>query len=113
MRSAAVALGMGISVCPPLSLWYAEFMDTIIRDVRDIELENRNALEHVLGHKLNENQRVIIQVVSPTKEVAVENGTDGTRLPDWCDVFAGLSDEEIAEIESVIRQRSDLTRVAD
>ncbi len=31
-------------------------------------------------------------------------------LPDWCNVYAGLSDEEIAEIEKIVLRRADLTR---
>jgi hypothetical protein len=35
-------------------------------------------------------------------------GTD--ELPEWCHVYDGLSDEQVAEFESVILQRADLTR---
>ena len=31
-------------------------------------------------------------------------------LPDWCNVYEGLSDEEIAEIERIALTRADLTR---
>jgi hypothetical protein len=31
-------------------------------------------------------------------------------LPDWCDVFAGLTDEQIAEVQKITLQRSDLSR---
>lgn len=34
-------------------------------------------------------------------------------LPEWCNVYAGLSDEEIAELEETILTRADLTRSSD
>jgi len=37
-------------------------MESIIRDVRDIQSDERRIYELVLGHTLQENQRVIIRV---------------------------------------------------
>ena len=39
-------------------------MESIIRNVRDIDSADREALEHVVGSALRENQQLIIQVVS-------------------------------------------------
>ena len=36
-----------------------------------------------------------------------------TVLPDWCNVYKGLSDEEIAELERAILTRADLTRPSE
>jgi hypothetical protein len=35
---------------------------------------------------------------------------NASALPDWCNVYDGLSDDEIAAAEQVILQRADLTR---
>jgi tRNA(fMet)-specific endonuclease VapC len=92
-------------------------MESIIRNVRDIETSERQVLEHVLGQKLRENQQVIIQVVTPPTESrerdVAANAPAPPRLPEWCNVFAGLSDEELAEVDAVIRQRADLTRLSE
>ena len=89
-------------------------MDSIIRNVREIDSRERQALERVLGQPLKENQRVIIQVVMvPENPVVHEEGADKaplTKLPAWCDVYAGLTDEEIAEIEKIVLSRADMTR---
>ena len=80
-------------------------MEKIIRNVRDIDAADREALEHVVGRQLRENQQVIINVVSldvaaPVPGAAAPAGT----LPDWCNVYDGLTDEEIDEIEkSIVR----------
>ena len=89
-------------------------MEAIIRNVREIEPDERRVLEHVLGRTLKDNQQVIIQVVS----LDAVNGQGqpmvaSERLPDWCNVYEGLSDDQIGEIEEVILQRADLTRSAD
>ncbi len=88
-------------------------MEAIIRNVRDIDAGERQVLEHVLGQKLKENQQVLFQVVTPETEIADERSPTSAGLPDWCDVFDGLNDEQIADVESVIHQQSDLTRLAE
>lgn len=35
---------------------------------------------------------------------------DSSRIPDWWNVYEGLSDAEIEEIDAAIRQRCNLTR---
>ena len=89
-------------------------MDSIIRNVRDIDSRERQALERVLGQPLKENQRVIIQVETVPTQPLVRDETSGhdpePKLPAWCDVYAGLSEEEIAEIEKIALSRADMTR---
>ena len=34
---------------------------------------------------------------------------DRPTLPDWCNVYDGLSDEEIEDLENTILNRADLT----
>lgn len=82
---------------------------TIVRDVRDITGPDRDVLEHALGERLRDDQRLVVRILSPA-----DAGPEPTRpgagaaLPDWCDVFRGLSDEEIADVESAVRRRLDL-----
>jgi hypothetical protein len=89
-------------------------MESIVRHVRDIDPTERRALEHVIGQQLREDQQVIIQVVtlSNAPEGASEEGTTQPpgMLPDWCNVFEGLSGEQFADLEATILQRSELTR---
>lgn len=89
----------------PGRLWYHLDMETIIRNVRDINTGERQVLEHVLGRHLGENQQVIIQVVTLPGEA-----TPPPLLPAWCNVFAGLTEEDVAGVEAVMRQRTNLTR---
>jgi hypothetical protein len=85
-------------------------MESIIRNVRDIETDERQVLEHVLGQKLKENQQVIFHVVTLGKDTPDEKPELASGLPTWCNVYSGLDDQQIADVERVIRTRSDLTR---
>ncbi len=82
-------------------------MGTIIRHVRDFEAEERRVLEQVIGQPLEENQDILIQIVAPASQ-QVKETLD--LLPDWCNAYDGLTDEQVAEVEKIILQRGDLTR---
>jgi D-ribose pyranose/furanose isomerase RbsD len=89
-------------------------MESVFRNVRDIDTRERQLLEHVLGRQLKENQQVIIQVVTLEREPAEDHDQSAVipsgQLPAWCNVFAGLTEKQVAEVEEVVLQRADLTR---
>ena len=90
-------------------------MESITRNVRDISLPDKLALEHVIGQQLAENQQVVIQISSldmqPEKQRAEQSAVNG--LPEWCNVYAGLTDDQVSDIERAAMQRADLTRATD
>ncbi len=92
-------------------------MESIVRNVRDIAASERQAIERVLGEKLQENQQIIIQVVNLANEAGekpdLQDGAASSSLPDWCDVYAGLDERQIAEVEEIVLQRADLSRCAE
>jgi hypothetical protein len=97
-------------------------MESMTRNVRDLDAEKRRSLETVLGHQLQDNQQVMIQVVSlniePNKAqaeppAAKDHGDATPQLPDWCNVYDGLTDDEIADLERTILRRAELTRSFD
>jgi hypothetical protein len=89
-------------------------MDPITRHVRDIDPTERHVLEHVLGRTLKENEKVLIQVVTPDSEAPPApqraEPAPADELPDWCNVYEGLSEEEIDDLAAIIRRRANLTR---
>jgi hypothetical protein len=92
---------------------YTFNMDKITRNVRDLKQDERRVYEAALGERLRENQQVVLQVVTPTEPKPAEGApltTATAQLPDWCNIYEGLSDEEIAEIEEVILDRSGWNR---
>ncbi len=90
-------------------------MKNVIRNVGDIDAHDREALEHVLGQRLREDQQLVIGIVDremqPEAPPRRANGTP--NLPDWCDVYAGLSDDEIDDLEKTILRRADLSRPSE
>ena len=59
-------------------------------------------------------QQLVIQIVNLeeklTGEVSVANPN---QLPEWCNVYAGLSDEQIATLEKAISRWLDLSRAGN
>jgi hypothetical protein len=85
-------------------------METIIRNVRDFDTSARKTLEEVIGRPLSANQRLIIQVTNDDTEADAKEDKPPPPLPEWCNVYDGLSDQEIAEIEDIILRRADFSR---
>jgi hypothetical protein len=90
-------------------------MKAIVRNTADLNRDDRTLLERLLGEQLHDDQQLVIGVVDrqsrrePADETNVSTA-DVPTLPDWCNVYEGLSDEEIADLERVILQRADLNR---
>lgn len=76
-------------------------MESVVLNVRDLAQPDRSTLERVVGHQLRESQQLVIQVLTvPTPEPPGKPAA--TELPEWCDVYAGLSDEEVDELDHAI-----------
>ena len=86
-------------------------MESVERRVKDIDTADRRALEHLIGLQLTENQQVVIQVLNVDVANAGKPASDPQvmqppALPEWCNVYEGLSDAEIDDIESsIVRSR--------
>jgi hypothetical protein len=89
-------------------------METVVRNIREMADDQRSAAEQLVGHALREDQQLVIQVrdgIMPDSERKGSNvPEDEDKLPEWCNVYEGLTDEEIAALEKAISRRLDLTR---
>jgi len=107
---------------------YTRSMESISRNVGDLTTTERQVYETVLGHQLHAGQQIIVQLIdvdasyadpkaacqpstSPQENGSQQNGD--AKLPDWCDVYRGLSDKEIEEVEESILARSPTSRNID
>lgn len=78
-------------------------------DVSSLDAPHRKALEEVMGHPLSSNQQLVISVTEPKinqSPPAVQNQS----LADWTKIYAGLSDDEINELDEAIKTRANLNR---
>jgi hypothetical protein len=83
-------------------------METVIHQVGDLGKSERSAAEQLVGHALDERQQLVIQIVTPEKSAGANAAEAGDELPEWCDVYAGLSDEEIEALDRAISRRLNL-----
>ena len=86
-------------------------METVIRNVRDLEQVDRSALERVVGHQLRETQQIIVNVVNldlTAPSQAASGRSDD--VPEFWKIYDGLSDAEVDVLDQAIRQRANLTR---
>lgn len=81
-------------------------MNAISHLVKDLSRSDRTAIEHLIGSPLTDQQSVEIRVVDSGLEASPE-------LPDWCDVFKGLNEEQRDELVAGIKQRDRHSRVLD
>ncbi|HUY93289.1 MAG TPA: hypothetical protein VMV10_31465 [Pirellulales bacterium] len=93
-------------------------MGEFVRNVNEIDSADRQAVEHLLGQPLRENQKLVIRVlaVEADQQASVEpqpSAGETASLPDWCNVYEGLSEEEIAELKRTVLMRADLSRPTD
>lgn len=86
-------------------------MATVIRNVGELDRSDRTALERVVGHKLADGQQITIQITS-SDQAAIQSTQSNSvpELPDWTDVYKGLDDSEVEELDAAIRERANLTR---
>lgn len=85
-------------------------MDTVSRDVSDLPQAERAALEHIVGHRLLETQRVIVQVIDVYPQRSDTQAENTGSVPSWWKVYEGLSDEEVDRVDAAVGQRADMTR---
>ena len=78
-------------------------------DVANLDAPHRRALEEVIGQQLAANQQLIINVtqVEVPRSIAPR---PAQTLDDWTKVYAGLSDEDIEDIDKIAKTRANLTR---
>jgi hypothetical protein len=83
-------------------------MDSVVRNVFDLSADERQVYESVLGQALQNNQQIIVQLVNPETGNAAPSTDNGTSsLLEPYAIWADFADEEIAELESAILDRSE------
>jgi hypothetical protein len=83
-------------------------MEIFVHNICDLSDNQRSAAEQLIGHALRDHQQLIIQVVGGNGSTD-QPAALGDRLPEWCNIYEGLTDAEISDLEQSI-VRSDSTR---
>src|SRR5439155_12471759 len=100
-------------LAPGEYLRYTWIMETVVYRIRELSRNERSAAEQLVGHVLRDDQQLFIQVVEPEAASAgmSSSGSSGPSPPPWENIYRGLSDERIDELDNAIRQRANLTRI--
>lgn len=86
-------------------------METITRQVGELQANERSAAELLLGHRLRGNERIILHVLDlDVAHPTVQDSRPAQTIEDWTNVYDGLSDGEIDAIDSIAKSRANLTR---
>ncbi len=85
-------------------------METIVRNIGELNAGERSAIERLVGHSLSENQQLVIQVMNVDLAKEEPASTIGGALPEWCRVYEGLSDIAVEAVEEVALTGADLSR---
>ena len=86
-------------------------METITRNVRDLDQSERSVMERFVGHQLHETQQITLNIMNRglnTPGPAIDETLPD--VPDHWRIYEGLSDAEVDELDREIRQRANLTR---
>ncbi len=81
-----------------------------IIDVMALDANHRRALEEVIGVQLQGNQRLTIDVTEISQPRTRETPRPRQTVQDWTNVYEGLTDEQIEEIDRIAKTRANLTR---
>jgi len=79
-------------------------------DVAALDAMHRHAFEDVIGQQLRSDQQLVIGVKESTRDRAVKTGKRAQTPEDWARVYAGLTDEQIEEIDKIINTRANFSR---
>jgi hypothetical protein len=80
-------------------------------NVKDIAASDRRVLEHVFGVPLQDEQRLVVQIVGSEKaESEGAAKAEVTGLPEWCRLYEGMTDKEIEIFEETVLTRANMTR---
>lgn len=96
---------------------YNAGMESIVRNVRDLDADNRQSLETILGRRLGDDQQVMIRIVTlgvepdaATKQQALERvqalAQKGTQHREAQGISQAEADDAVDEVLEEIRQRN-------
>lgn len=94
---------------------YNTAMQTVMQNVKDLDLPDRQTLERLIGRTLTDDLRLIIHILNVDEPHLPSPGAavGSAPLPTWFNVYEGLTDEAIASVEATFLTRASLTRAAE
>jgi hypothetical protein len=86
---------------------YNGVMESFIRNVADLSANERHVYENLFGQPLQNHQQILVQLVNADQGKVALQGNCGANVLEPYAIWAESSDDEIAELESAILDRSE------
>lgn len=84
---------------------YIGSMETVVHNVPDLNAADRATAERLIGHTLRDDQQLVLAIRPGPPG---QTGMVDESLPEWLNVYEGLTDERIEELEAAISRRLEL-----
>lgn len=98
---------------PEVALARALPRGPIVRLVRDLSPQERTLIQRMLGVRLADSQRLMIQVLLPDDLPIAEPQVELRNIVPKCRIYDGLDRIEVRELDQVIRRKVSLNRSSD
>lgn len=85
-------------------------MQSSLHNVADLPAATRAAVEALVGRPLRDDQQLYILAVDHGATPSGVPAQAGDKLPDWCNVLEGLSDEDREDFRAALRTPVRLAR---
>jgi hypothetical protein len=83
-------------------------MDTVKR-VCDLDPGDRTFVERVFGQDLAESPDALLILRANGEPASKTPSTDDDEVPAWCNVLEGMSDEDLADFDAILKTPIQLT----
>lgn len=104
-----------LAVGRKMGSWYTRSMKTLVKSVKDMEAAERSTIERIVGERLEDNQRLFIRITDDLQNAVNSkvNGKVESELPEWCNIYEGLSTHEVEKLsDSIMRVVSNRSMIS-
>jgi hypothetical protein len=75
----------------------------IMKRISDLDSRDRSVIERVFGQTLDKSAEVVLILRVNDESVAKSSHADEEDVPAWCNVLEGLSDDDLADFDAILR----------
>ncbi len=85
-------------------------MESVSKEVKDLQADERAMIERWLGRPLDPIQRITLSLVPKVPADLTQSRASAEGIPPSWKVLEGISPAELEQLESLLSERANLTR---
>jgi|GEM_PF-4620566 len=85
-------------------------MESVAKEVKDLQADERAMIERWLGRPLDQIQRIALRLVPEVPDSASQASRSSQEIPPGWKVLEGITHEELEQLEVMLSERGNLTR---